>query len=92
VLSEFVIGDLDAFARLVTDYRADVVVEPMYGDMGELSPWVRPARLAVLAEELGDVASRYAVQNPPLARAFEAVHQFARTRLGGTDFSPLRHH
>ncbi len=92
VLSEFVIGDLNAFARLVTDYRADVVVEPMYGDMGELSPWVRPARLAVLADELGDVASRYAVQNPPLARAFEAVHQFARTRLAGTDFSPLRHH
>jgi pyruvate-formate lyase-activating enzyme len=92
VLSELVIGDLDAFARLVTDYRTEVVVEPMYGDLEGLSPWVRPARLAVLADELGAVAARYAVENPPLARAFEAVHQFARARLGGTDFSPLKHH
>ncbi|MFO0627621.1 MAG: radical SAM protein [Polyangiales bacterium] len=92
VLSELVIGDLAAFARLVTDYRAEVVVEPMYGDLGGLSPWVRPARLAVLADELGDVAARFALENPPLARAFEAVHQFARARLAGTDFSPLKHH
>jgi MoaA/NifB/PqqE/SkfB family radical SAM enzyme len=92
VLSEMVMGDLHAFAEIATRYRTDVVVEPMYGDMNELSPWTRPEKLTRLADELGSVAHDFALRNPPLSRAFRGVEEFARRRLALGDFSVLAHH
>lgn len=92
VLGSKQVGDLHNFAALVTAYGTDVIVEPMYGDLRELSPWTRPARLAVLADELRSVADDYATTNPPLSRAFRAVERFARERLAGDDWRPLDHH
>ncbi len=92
VLGSLQMGDLSRFALLVHDHQTDIVVEPMYGDMHELSPWTRPERLKVLAEELGSVAAEYELKNPPISRAFRAVETFARDRLAGTDFGALAHH
>jgi MoaA/NifB/PqqE/SkfB family radical SAM enzyme len=92
VLSEMVMGDLHRFAELVTSRGTHVVVEPMYGDMNQLSPWTRPDKLRLLAAELGAVADDFALKNPPLAKAFRAVETFARARLAGDDFAPLAHH
>lgn len=92
VLSTMVMGDLHAFAQLVTDYRTRVVVEPMYGDLGSLSPWMRPDLLRELQRELESVADAYSLRNPPLSKAFRAVERFARSRLDGGDFGKLAHH
>jgi len=92
VLSSMVMGDLHAFAQLVTDYRTRVVVEPMYGDLNALSPWTRPDLLRELKGELGSVADAYALRNPALAKAFRAVERFAQSRLEGGDFGKLAHH
>lgn len=92
VLGDKQIGDLHNFAELVNSHGTDVIVEPMYGDLRGLSPWTRPARLAVLADELRSVADDYAVKNPPLSRAFRAVERYAVERLAHTDWRPLDHH
>ncbi len=92
VLSKMVMGDLHAFAQIVTDYRTRVVVEPMYGDLGALSPWTRPDLLLELQRELGSVADAYTLRNPPLSKAFRAVERFALSRLEGRDFAKLAHH
>lgn len=92
VLSELVMGDLQRFAEIVTTRGTRVVVEPMYGDLGGLSPWTRPAKLRALADELGAVADGFALRNPPLSKGFRAVERFARRRLEGDDFAPLDHH
>gem|GEM_PF-1055202 len=92
VLSEMVMGDLRNFAEIATSRRAHIVVEPMYGDMGGLSPWARPSKLRPMADELAAVADEFALKNPPLSKAFRAVERFARRRLEGDDFAPLDHH
>ena len=92
VLGDKQIGDLHNLAEIVTSHGTDVIVEPMYGDLRGLSPWTRPQRLAVLADELRSVADDYATRNPPLSRAFRAVERFARERLAQSDWRPLNHH
>ena len=92
VLGEVQMGDLHRFAEVVTSHGTDVAIEPMTGNLGSLSPWVRPDRLAILADELRSVADDYALRNPPLSRAFRAAEGYARTRLGGDEFLPLALH
>lgn len=92
VLSTMVMGDLHNFAKIVTDYRTRVVVEPMYGNQKDLSPWTRPELLRELKGELASVADAYALRNPPLAKAFRAVERFAQSRLDGGEFGKLAHH
>ncbi len=92
VLGEKQIGDLHNLAEVVTSHGTDVIVEPVYGDLRGLSPWTRPQRLAVLADELRSVADDYATRNPPLSRAFRAIESFARERLAQGDWRPLNHH
>jgi MoaA/NifB/PqqE/SkfB family radical SAM enzyme len=92
VLSENQMGDLHRFAKIVHDRHTNLVVEPMYGNLRELSPWIRPDRLMVLADEMKSVADDYATKNPDISRAFTAVERFARQRLAGGDFRPLGSH
>ena len=92
VLSEMGMGDLHAFASLATRLKTRIVVEPMYGDLEGLSPWTRPEKLVVLADELASVADVYALANPPLSKAFRAVERFARERLQSGDLRLLEHH
>lgn len=92
VLSELIMGDLHNFAGLATSLGTDVVVEPMYGDLGGLSPWGRPEKLRALADELASVASDFQLKNPPLSRAFRAVERLARERLASGVRDVLEHH
>lgn len=81
VLTANVQGDLAAFAALVDRLGARIVLEPMTGDLDGNSPYKNPARTRDLAVECHTVADGYAVQNPPIARAFNAMAQFAEERL-----------
>jgi len=81
VLTANVQGDLAAFAALVDRLGARIVLEPMTGDLDGNSPYKNPARTRDLAVECHAVADGYAVQNPPIARAFNAMAQFAEERL-----------
>jgi MoaA/NifB/PqqE/SkfB family radical SAM enzyme len=92
VLGSVQIGDLAKFARIVHDHRTAIVVEPMYDNLRNLSPWIRADRLPGLAEELKDVADDYIEKNPDISRAFRAVEQFARARIAAGDYSVLKGH
>jgi MoaA/NifB/PqqE/SkfB family radical SAM enzyme len=81
VLGKVQMGDLAKFARIVHEYRTALVVEPMYGNKRNLSPWLHEDSLRVIADELESVADTYVEENPDIARAFRAVEQFARSRL-----------
>lgn len=91
VLGSVQMGDLHNFAEIVTARRAKVIVEPMYGDMHGLSPWTRPERLRVLADELESVGNDFERRNPPLSRAFRAVLAFAEERLAKGETAALEH-
>jgi MoaA/NifB/PqqE/SkfB family radical SAM enzyme len=92
VLGSVQIGDLAKFARIVHEHRTAIVVEPMYDNLRNLSPWTRADRLPGLADELKDVADDYVEKNPDIARAFRAVEQFARARIESGDYTVLKGH
>jgi MoaA/NifB/PqqE/SkfB family radical SAM enzyme len=92
VLGSVQMGDLMKFAQIVHDHRTAIIIEPMNDDKRELSPWVRPPRLAALADELHSVAEAFVEKNPDISRAFRAVEGFARTRLQSQDFEVLKGH
>jgi len=64
----------------------------MNDDKRELSPWSRPERLSLLADELLAVADAYVTKNPNIARAFRAVEGFARSRIRSNDYEILKGH
>lgn len=80
VLGANVQGDLAPFAALVNRLGARVVLEPMTGDLDGTSPYKDAGRTRSLASECHSVAEAYAVQNPPVARAFHAMAAFAEER------------
>ncbi len=80
VLSTNVMGDLDSYAALVHRLGATPVLEPMTGDLDGRSPYKSAETIRALREECRAVASAYALKNPPLARAFAAMEQFADER------------
>jgi MoaA/NifB/PqqE/SkfB family radical SAM enzyme len=92
VLGSVQMGDLAKFAKIVDDHRTAIILEPMNDDKRNLSPWVRPERLAALADELHQVGESYVDKNPDIARAFRAVEGFARNRLQAGDFRILEGH
>jgi MoaA/NifB/PqqE/SkfB family radical SAM enzyme len=92
VLGKVQMGDLARFAQIVHDHRTGIVVEPVYDNRRDLSPWIRPDKLRVLAEELASVADAYVEKNPDISRAFRAVERFARSRMESMDFSVLKGH
>jgi MoaA/NifB/PqqE/SkfB family radical SAM enzyme len=92
VLGSVQMGDLSKFARIVHDHRTAIILEPMNDNKRDLSPWVRPQRLADLADELHSVADEYVAKNPDITRACRAVEAFARSRIETTDFSVLKGH
>jgi hypothetical protein len=92
VLGSVQMGDLAKFAQIVHDHRTGIVVEPMYDNMRNLSPWIRSDRLSILADELGSVADAYVEKNEDIARAFRAVERFARSRLESADLDVLLGH
>jgi len=81
VLGANVQGDLAPFAALVDRLGARIVLEPMTGDLDGTSPYKDPGRTRALAAECHTVADAYAIQNPPVARAFNAMATFAEERL-----------
>lgn len=81
VLGANVQGDLAPFAALVDRLGARIVLEPMTGDLDGTSPYKDPGRTRDLAAECHAVADAYAIQNPPVARAFNAMATFAEERL-----------
>jgi MoaA/NifB/PqqE/SkfB family radical SAM enzyme len=92
VLGSVQMGDLAKFAKIVDDHRTAIILEPMNDDKRELSPWVRPERLAALADELHSVGESYVVRNPDIARAFRAVEDFARARMQAGNYAVLEGH
>jgi sulfatase maturation enzyme AslB (radical SAM superfamily) len=92
VLGSVQMGDLAKFAQIVHDYRTGIVVEPMYDNLRNLSPWMRPDRLPALADELRSVADSYVEKNPDISRAFRAVEGFARARMQSQDYDLLKGH
>lgn len=89
VLSQLVAGDLAAFAELVHRARALPILEPMTGNLGDLSPYVNEARTRRLMEECRGIADGYAGRDEAIASAFEAMARFAEDRLRGRRFEPL---
>lgn len=89
VLSQLVMGELHAFAALVDRTRALPILEPMTGNLGDLSPYVNEARTRRLRDECREIAAHYAGRNASLAAAFEAMARFAEDRLRGRRFEPL---
>lgn len=92
VLSDFVLGDLRNFAEIVDRANANVVVEPMYGNMLGLSPYTRADKLRALRDECDAVSEAFAVRNPKVSRAFRAMERFASERLRTRNLTVLPHH
>jgi hypothetical protein len=92
VLSDFVLGDLGNFAEIVDRANANIVVEPMYGNSLNLSPYVKADKLRALRDECAAVSRAFEVRNPKVARAFRAMEQFAGERLRTRNLTVLPHH
>jgi hypothetical protein len=92
VMGSVQMGDLAKFAQIVHDHQTAIILEPMNDDKRELSPWSRPERLTLLADELLAVADAYVAKNPDIARAFRAVEGFARSRIRSNDYEVLKGH
>jgi len=92
VIGSVQIGDLAKFAKIVDDHRTGIVVEPMYDNLRNLSPWILPDKLRVIADELESVADSYAERNPDITRALRAVEQFTRKRIASGDLAILKGH
>ncbi len=80
VLSTNVMGDLSRFAAIAHRYGADVVLEPMTGDLNGESPYKTVDTIRALGDECRAVAAEYAVKNPSIARAFAAMGSFSDER------------
>jgi pyruvate-formate lyase-activating enzyme len=89
VLSRLIYGDLARYAEIVNRYDALPVLEPMTGNMNDLSPFVDQESTRRLMEECEVVASAWRERNTKLYRAFEAMARFARKRLERDDFTML---
>lgn len=83
VLSELVMGDLAAFAEIVHRAGANVVLEPMTGDLQGLSPYADRERLRRLTGECAQVAELFEARNPAIARAFAAMSRFGDSQQSG---------
>ena len=92
VLSSYVLGDLRNFAEIVDRANANIVVEPMYGNMLGLSPYVRGEKLRALRDECAGVSAAFEVRNPKISRAFRAMEQFASQRLRTRNLAVLPQH
>jgi len=92
VLSNNVLGDLRNFAEIVDRANANIVVEPMYGNMLGLSPYVRAEKLRALRDECAAVSEAFEVRNPKVSRAFRAMEQFASERLRTRRLAVLPQH
>lgn len=90
VLSQTVAGDLMNFAAIVDRAQALPILEPMTGNLNDLSPYVDAGRTRRMMHECRAVAERYAGHNEAIAAAFDAMARFAedRLRLGLTDPLP----
>ena len=89
VLSQTVVGDLMNFAAIVDAARALPILEPMTGNLNDLSPYTRPDRTRAMRDECQAVADRYAGRNEAVASAFDAMARFADERLRERRFDPL---
>jgi molybdenum cofactor biosynthesis enzyme MoaA len=89
VLSQTVAGDLMNFAAIVDRARALPILEPMTGNLNDLSPYVRIDRTRAMRDECQAVADRYAGRNDAIAAAFDAMARFADERLRDQRFDPL---
>jgi len=92
VLGSVQMGDFSKFAQIVHDHRTAIIVEPMYDNLRNLSPWTVPEKLRALVDELTSVADNYVDTNPDIARAFRAVEQFARSRMAAGDYTVMKGH
>jgi len=92
VLGSVQMGDFSKFAQIVHDHRTAIIVEPMYDNLRNLSPWTVPEKLRALVDELTSVADNYVDKNPDIARAFRAVEQFARSRMAAGDYTVMKGH
>ncbi|MFO0624540.1 MAG: radical SAM protein [Polyangiales bacterium] len=84
VLSQTVAGDLMNFAAIVDRAGALPILEPMTGNLNNLSPYVRADRTRAMRDECQAVADRYAGRNEAVASAFDAMARFADERLRAT--------
>ena len=67
-----------------------IVVEPMYDNLRNLSPWIHADRLQVIADELRQVGEDYVDKNPDITRAMRAVAENRATaRLIGVNAGRL---
>jgi MoaA/NifB/PqqE/SkfB family radical SAM enzyme len=89
VLSRLIEGDLARYAELVDRYDAVPVLEPMTGNMNDLSPFVDEAATRRLMTECEAVAATWRGRNAQLYRAFEAMARYSRSRLERNDFTTL---
>ena len=89
VLSKQVMGDMMNFAELVDQSGAQIILEPMTGNLGNLSPYLNEPMTQQVAEECAEVAQSFAIRNRDIHRAFEGMHRYALERIKKQDFEEL---
>jgi molybdenum cofactor biosynthesis enzyme MoaA len=89
VLSKQVMGDMMGFAELVNESGAQIILEPMTGNLGNLSPYLNESMTQDVADECATVARSFAIRNREIHRAFEGMQRYALDRLKNKDFEEL---
>ena len=88
-VGEVAVRVLGSDAAIVDRARALPILEPMTGNLNDLSPYVRAGRTRAMRDECRAVADRYAGRNDAVASAFDAMARFADERLRDGRFDPL---